>query len=480
MAYYTLFFSAPCEIAFLPIPQTSEKRKGLLDEMAIAMQVKSDEGSKAIAALQEELDASRSEALDNLEKFEAASKEADEAKRSESEARKSYAAAKERMEEMKATLEKTRADHEEELRRAAEARKDEVGIVKQEADLVVRDLRTQLEISNAQRSEFEESITHIDQEMRDKQEEARIAEKKTAALVKDLKRQLRQEKQTNEKLQEKMKEVSIGGGAGSAASDAGNRQHEFEADRSSISSWSLMSGQNEGNGNSRSTPIPGLGGGGGSITSNASSPANGALEALPLDSPPPPLPLSQLSKQPSFTQEDYGMLLDKVNQLQDCRLTLEEKVQMLEHSAAAMADDLLRKSAIIQCYCMETRTSGKELTLSRQLDPYWIVLSCSSYTFGARQQRPLYPDDGQGEEDCRPVRASRRGDAEGGAADAEPARGDPHEKHAPHGGPGEPLAGGRQALQAGGHGGRAAKAMSDTHAHICCILILRFAYRKCS
>ena len=64
----------------------------------------------------------------------------------------------------------------------------------------------QLEIANAQKSEFEESSKHLHDEIRDLQEERKIAEKKSAALNKDLKRQLQQEKMRNDRLQEKMKE----------------------------------------------------------------------------------------------------------------------------------------------------------------------------------------------------------------------------------------------------------------------------------
>ena len=56
-----------------------------------------------------------------------------------------------------------------------------------------------------------------------------------------------------------------------------------------------------------------------------------------------------------MSSDDQLLLLDKINSLQEGRLTLEEKVHMLEHSAAAMADELLKKSAIIQYYCMEER-----------------------------------------------------------------------------------------------------------------------------
>ncbi len=43
----------------------------------------------------------------------------------------------------------------------------------------------------------------------------------------------------------------------------------------------------------------------------------------------------------------------------------EEKIHMLEHSAAAMADELLRKSALIQFYCMDGRKAGKRVLGTR-------------------------------------------------------------------------------------------------------------------
>lgn len=194
---------------FLFLFQTSENRKGLLDEMAISMQVKADESAKVIADLRKELEEAKNEVADYLDKYETALSAAEEAKKSEESLRKSSAVVKERAQEIKSTMEKMRAEHEEELKRLTELGKDELNILKQESDMVTRDLRTQLEISNAQRSEFEESIAHLDQEMRDRTEEARIGEKKTAALLKDLKRQLKHEKQGNEKLQEKMRECSF-------------------------------------------------------------------------------------------------------------------------------------------------------------------------------------------------------------------------------------------------------------------------------
>lgn len=67
----------------------------------------------------------------------------------------------------------------------------------------------QLEISNAERNEFEEACKMLKDEVKDALEEKKIGEKKGSGLIKDLKRQLLAEKQRNEKLQEKMKEAAF-------------------------------------------------------------------------------------------------------------------------------------------------------------------------------------------------------------------------------------------------------------------------------
>ena len=328
--------------------QTSEKRKANLDEMAITMQSKADESANVIALLEEQLSGLKSEAESTADRLQEARDETERCKKTEAEGRRSLAGARAEAQELKASLEGVQCGLEERLQRAEESHRDEMSILKQESELVARDLRTQLEISNAQRAEFEESIAHLDQEMRDRQEDLRIGEKKNSGLIKDLKRQLKQEKQISEKLQEKIKVYGFSGEANSEP------KSEIEADRSSISSWSMMSGNNDAH--SRSTPIPVPSN---ATSSSAASPAtaSGGIEPLPRDGSP----RAQGSSSPAPTtatmmsSDDQVLLLDKINSLQEGRLTLEEKVHMLEHSAAAMADELLKKSAIIQYYCMEER-----------------------------------------------------------------------------------------------------------------------------
>lgn len=56
--------------------------------------------------------------------------------------------------------------------------------------------------------------------------------------------------------------------------------------------------------------------------------------------------------------EETASLVNRVTDLQQEKWQLEERITHLESSSAAMADDLLKKSAIIQHYCMELKNQG--------------------------------------------------------------------------------------------------------------------------
>jgi len=75
--------------------------------------------------------------------------------------------------------------------------------------MVLRDLRTQLEIANAQRAEFEEAAAVLRQEVTDAAEERRIVDRKAAAATKDLRRQLAAEKTRSDRLQERLRDCSF-------------------------------------------------------------------------------------------------------------------------------------------------------------------------------------------------------------------------------------------------------------------------------
>ena len=131
----------------------------------------------------------------------------------------------------------------------------------------------------------------------------------------------------------------------------------IDPDRASISSWSVMSGQTE-----RDRPEPQV----------TLQPHLGQVTAHLRESTPLPHPLAQSpfqplddlndsrapSQSPILTREGHEMkadnqaLLGKISRLQNEREVSLEKISMLEHSSAAMADDLVKKSAIIQFYAM--------------------------------------------------------------------------------------------------------------------------------
>jgi len=203
--------------------------------------------------------------------------------------------------------------------------------IKEEHDKVCKEYDLKLELTNVQISEYEEKVSKLKQEIEDNYEDRRISEKKGHALVKDMKRQLQLEKSKNEKLQEKLKEYLE---TTSNLSGLGNE------DRRSVSSWSLMSEQND----RTSTP-----------THWSSSPfhsSNGIINECVDDSlQPSDVQVENDALVSRMTQEN-DTLLSRVAKLQEDKWMLEEKVTMLEQSGAQMAEEIVTKSKLILQHCM--------------------------------------------------------------------------------------------------------------------------------
>ena len=143
-----------------------------------------------------------------------------------------------------------------------------------------------------------------------------------------------------------------------ASSPGGTPGPPMDPDRSSISSWSMMSGKDGSpppstsqrhvpsslpraiEGISSSTPIP----------SAEPSP-------LPYDDPPG-LPPHGIISSSAVSTDDQKELIQRYVSLQEEKGKLSEKVTMLENSASAMADDLVKKANIIQYYCMESKSGN--------------------------------------------------------------------------------------------------------------------------
>jgi len=140
-----------------------------------------------------------------------------------------------------------------------------------------------------------------------------------------VKKKLLSEKQRNEKLSDKIKEHFE---PPSTLSDAS----QLEADRTSNSSWSIYSGQIEVKGTEENS-------------NNVSPLPDSHVVEVQSNSLP--------SNAQANANTDYSTLLEKISSLQEEKWSAEQKLQMLEHSATAMADDLVKKSNLIQFYCME-------------------------------------------------------------------------------------------------------------------------------
>lgn len=115
----------------------------------------------------------------------------------------------------------------------------------------------QVELAAAQRAEFEDEAAKARQEREDAIEDVRIAERRRLADTADLRRQLRGERRRADKLQERLRDFIAGDSAQSMPAGQLLQKSEcsVEPDNCSVSSWSLMSGQNEaGNGNNPATP----------------------------------------------------------------------------------------------------------------------------------------------------------------------------------------------------------------------------------
>merc|ERR1719507_2582528 len=203
------------------------------------------------------------------------------------------------------------------------------------------DLETQLELASVQKEEVEEMVKRLQQEARDGVEEKKIGERKSVAMVKDLKRQLQAERRKAEKLQERLQEWAEAETNVSEHTTPGSGAGHLDPDRSSISSWSLMTGQGGDQGlTSSSSPLPS------STPSPPGEVATGSNTRMAVE------------KENGTLEKDNQALVERVAGLQQENWALEEKLVMLEQSGAAMADELVIKSELVKQYCM-TGQQGK-------------------------------------------------------------------------------------------------------------------------
>uniref|UniRef100_A0A672Q9J7 GRIP1 associated protein 1 n=1 Tax=Sinocyclocheilus grahami TaxID=75366 RepID=A0A672Q9J7_SINGR len=233
-----------------------------------------------------------------------------------------------RLKEAEESMEKNKLDHAEEIQRVQkdltlqlEAKAAEVETVKQQV----------MEMQK-EREELNNTISKLKQEIKDTVDGQRILEKKGSSALKDLKRQLHLERKRADKLQERLQEILTNTKTRTGLEElvlseiSSPSRTQQTGDSSSISSFSYREIMKDG----ASAPS--------TNKSNTSSP--------------------QSQRPADLSDDEVSELFQRLAEVQQEKWMLEEKVKHLEVSCSSMADDICKKSAIIETYVMDSRRGG--------------------------------------------------------------------------------------------------------------------------
>ncbi|XP_045065427.1 GRIP1-associated protein 1 isoform X2 [Coregonus clupeaformis] len=188
-------------------------------------------------------------------------------------------------------------------------------------------VKLQLTELEKERDVQNETIGKLKQEIKDTVDGQRILEKKGSSALKDLKRQLQLERRRADKLQERLQEIltktrtGLEGLVLSEISSPSPKQQR--GDSSSISSFSYGEIMKEG------------------VTSQNT---NKSASSSP-----------QSQRPADLSDDEVGELFQRLAEVQQEKWMLEEKVKHLEVSCSSMADDICKKSAIIETYVKDSR-----------------------------------------------------------------------------------------------------------------------------
>nr|XP_034340944.1 GRIP1-associated protein 1 isoform X5 [Arvicanthis niloticus] len=231
-----------------------------------------------------------------------------------------------RLKEAEESLLQQQQEHEETVKQCREEHAAELKGKEKE----LQNVREQLQQAQEERDGHVKTISNLKQEVKDTVDGQRILEKKGSAVLKDLKRQLHLERKRADKLQERLQEIltnskSRTGLEELVLSEMNSPSRTQTGDSSSVSSFSYREILKE----KETSAIPAR-----------------SLSSSPQAQPPRPAELSD---------EEVAELFQRLAETQQEKWMLEEKVKHLEVSSASMAEDLCRKSAIIETYVMDSR-----------------------------------------------------------------------------------------------------------------------------
>ncbi|XP_062939163.1 GRIP1-associated protein 1 isoform X1 [Cynocephalus volans] len=230
------------------------------------------------------------------------------------------------LKEAEESLQQQQQEQEEALKQCQEQHATELKGKEKE----LQGVRDQLQQAQEERDCHLKTISSLKQEVKDTVDGQRILEKKGSAALKDLKRQLHLERKRADKLQERLQDILTNSKSRSGLeelvlSEMNSPSRTQTGDSSSISSFSYREILRE----KESSAIPAR-----------------SLSSSPQSQPPRPAELSD---------EEVAELFQRLAETQQEKWMLEEKVKHLEVSSASMAEDLCRKSAIIETYVMDSR-----------------------------------------------------------------------------------------------------------------------------
>ncbi|KAL3059556.1 hypothetical protein OYC64_014211 [Pagothenia borchgrevinki] len=333
--------------------KTAEKRKAMLDEMAVQlMQEKSDHKEalsdlklqhekevlgvraryeKELRGLHEDKNRSEEEIRQQLRDEKARSKALEGLQQRVEELQAQVLSMEgtkgwfeRRLKEAEENIEKKTLEHQEEVERLQK----EHTLQLEEKQTEMEGLKQQLQEVEKQTEEHNAAMEKLKQEIKDTVDGQRILEKKGSAALKDLKRQLQLERKRADKLQERLQEILTNSKTRTGLEELvlseinSPSRSQPTGDSSSVSSFSYRDMMKE------SQPTNQNKSGGGS-------------------------PQSQ--RPAELSDDEVGELFQRLAEVQQEKWMLEEKVKHLEVSCSSMAEDICRKSSIIETYVMDSR-----------------------------------------------------------------------------------------------------------------------------
>ncbi|XP_070824362.1 GRIP1-associated protein 1 isoform X1 [Chaetodon trifascialis] len=333
--------------------KTAEKRKAMLDDMAIQLnQEKSDHKEalsdlklqhekevlgvraryeKELRGLHEDKNRSEEEIRQQLRDEKARTKELEGLQQRVEELQAQVLSMEgtkgwfeRRLKEAEENIEKKTLEHQDEMEHLHEEHTHQL----EEKQSEMEGLKQQLVEVEKQRDEHNDTIEKLKQEIKDTVDGQRILEKKGSAALKDLKRQLQLERKRADKLQERLQEILTNSKTRTGLEELvlseinSPSRTQQTGDSSSVSSFSYRDMMKE------AQPANQNKSGGGS-------------------------PQSQ--RPAELSDDEVGELFQRLAEVQQEKWMLEEKVKHLEVSCSSMAEDICRKSAIIETYVMDSR-----------------------------------------------------------------------------------------------------------------------------